>query len=161
MINELGKILPSAYNIVCCLRFAVLIIGVLIWTANVFYVFLCPITWIVRVIWICLIANTIYIWLFWKISKLEAQSGVATQFMVYLLLLVSSISPNIFTLCGGDYLLYDIFGEYILLEYDKIVLPIAFIMFVTVTYWLPVCIITNIREKYHRYLNIKKDFYNG
>lgn len=124
MINELGKILPGTNNIVCCLRLAVLIAGILIWIANLIYAFSCSINWIVRVIWICLIANTIYICFFWKISKLGVQSGVATQFVVYLLLLASSIPPNIYILCGGDYMLFDILGEYILLEYNRIVLPI-------------------------------------
>lgn len=60
-------------------------------------------------------------------------------------------------LCGGDYSLYEILGEYILFESEKVILPIATVIFVSITYWLPINSIRNIYSKYNHFKRIKEN----
>ena len=64
-------------------------------------------------------------------------------------------------LCGGDYSLYEILGGDIFVESERLILPIATIIFVSITYWLPINTIRDIFNKYNYYCRVKENLEYG
>lgn len=78
-------------------------------------------------------------------------------YVLYGILFLSSVATLIMLLCGGDYSLYEILGGYIFMESERLILPIATIIFVSITYWLPIISIRNILNKYNYYCRVKEN----
>ena len=82
---------------------------------------------------------------------------MTTYILAYILLIISSTPTLLMFLCGLDYSLFEILSWYILLDINKLMLPIATIVFLSVTYWLPVREIKKIQKKYEHYISIKNN----
>ncbi len=76
-------------------------------------------------------------------------------FIGYLLLIISSIPMLLMLLCGTDYLLFEIPYWYIFYESDMMLLPVSTLIFITITYWLPIIELTRVAKTYYKYKQIK------
>ena len=76
-------------------------------------------------------------------------------FIGYLLLIISSIPMLLMLLCGTDYLLFEILYWYIFYESDMMILPVSALIFITITYWLPIIELTRVAKTYYKYKQIK------
>ncbi len=86
---------------------------------------------------------------------IKAYHNKSVYIISYILLIMSSIPALLMLLCGLDYSLFDILSWYILLDMNKLMLPIATIVFLSVTYWLPVREIGKIQKTYKHCISIK------
>ncbi len=162
MSFNLINILPGAQLLIKCLRFALTIVALLLLVCSVGQYLNCPVTWIRIISIACMILNILYIILMFILTSRKYYSMELRDYnILYCILLLSSVAAIIMFLCGGDYSLYEILGEYILFESEKVILPIATVIFVSITYWLPINSIRNIYSKYNHFNRIKENIEYG
>lgn len=162
-IPRLSISLPG-YNIIKkCISIALIIISLMILTCSIIQLCICNVLWINILTIIGIFINLIYVWLIYAITQKNSikQIDNIDLLFLYVILITSSLPSLIMFLCGADYDLYNILGEYILLETDKLIFPISTLLFLTVTFWLSIKTILNLRHKHYVYTNIKKNILNG
>ena len=162
-ISRLSISLPG-YNIIKkCMSIALIIISLMILTCNIIQLCICNVLWINILTIIGIFINLIYVWLIYAITQKSSikQIDNIDLLILYVILITSSLPSLIMFLCGADYDLYNILGEYILLETDKLIFPISTLSFLTVTFWLSIKTILNLQHKHYVYTNIKNNILNG
>lgn len=162
MNKTLVYILPGAKALLSYLRFALTLVALMILACSIAQITVCHITWIKVISVVSIIVNLLYIITMKRLTSTSNYSkDKMDYYILYIMLLLSTMATLVMFLCGGDYSLYNILGIYILLESDKLILPMATIVFITVTYWLPITAIKNIHSKYHKFLSIKESINYG
>ena len=154
----------SGYNIIKkSMLIALLIVALMILACSAIQLYICNILWINILTIACMLINILYIVLVFGITqeKLNGRVKKLDLYILYAILIVSSLPVLIMFLCGADYNLYNILGEYILLQIDKLIFPIATLLFVTITYWVSIESIVCLHQKHQNYNNIKNNIYNG
>lgn len=103
--------------------------------------------------------NTCYIILMMYATRMsiKAHHTQSVYVLAYILLIMSTTPTLLMLLCGLDYSLFEILSWYILLDMNKLMLPISTIVFLSVTYWLPVREIGKIQKTYEYYISIKNN----
>lgn len=159
MDKELIKIIPGAEIVLRCLRLALTIVPfILLGTCWVIRQS-STIQWLSNVSVVCSGVCMIYIVLIvYMTSFTKRRIHPLIYLLAYVLLLLSSIPVLLMLLCGMDYLLYEVMGWYIFSDLDRLLLPVATFVFLSVIYWLPVFEFTKIQTKYYHYLRIKETY---
>lgn len=162
-IPSLSISIPGYDIIKKCMRIALLIVALMILVCSAIQLYICNISWITILTAVCMLVNISYIVLVFAITKKKSIGKVDSQdlYILYSVLVVSSLPALVMFLCGADYDLYNILGEYILLEMDKLIFPVATLLFVTITYWVSIKSIVGMQKKHHNYNNIKNNIFNG
>lgn len=162
-LPSLSISIPGYDIIKKCMRIALLIVALMIFACSGIQLFICNVLWIKILTGVCMLINIIYIALVFAVTRKKSIGEVDNQdlYILYSILFVSSLPALIMFLCGADYDLYDILGEYILLEVDKLIFPVATLLFVSITYWVSIKSIIGLQQKHQNYYNIKNNIYNG
>ncbi len=155
-------ILPNSELVVKSIRMAFIIVGVILALSSVLIFMSCTISWLRKIAVFSLAVNIIYLTLSFRITACNRRASISNAdcWLVYLSLILAALPTLLVLLCGADYLLYEILGFYILLDTDKLVLPIMSIAFLSITYWLPLKTIQDIQLKQDEFCKLKKTFYN-
>ena len=158
---SISNLIPGDEIVQRSMRYALIIIAIFVLLGSILQWFNYTSFWVKILSLICVIVNVFYLTLICfltrkKVSRRISMKGIS---LLYLFLTVSSIPSLLFLLCGGDYSLYEIYGEYILLEYDKLILPLAAFSFLSMSYWVCIMAIFNIQKKNNIYSKIKKKAY--
>lgn len=113
--------------------------------------------WLTYIAFVHMFVNMFYIILIIYATRLTIRMNqmIVTYILGYILLIMSSVPTLLMFLCGLDYSLFEILSWYILLDINKLVLPIATIVFLSVTYWLPVREIRKIQKTYEIFIGVK------
>ena len=162
-IPSLSVSIPGYDVIKKGMRIALLIVALMIFVCSVIQLYICNVLWITILTIVCMIVNILYIVIVHAITKKKSIGKVDDQdlYILYSFLVVSSLPALIMFLCGADYDLYNILGEYILLELDKLIFPVAILLFVTITYWVSIKSIVGLQKIHQSYNNIKYNIFNG
>lgn len=162
-LPSLSISIPGYDVIKKCMRIALLIVALMILVCSAIQLYICNVLWITILTIVCMLVNILYIVLVLAITKKKSIGKVDDQdlYILYSILVVSSLPSLIMFLCGADYDLYNILGEYILLEMDKLIFPVAILLFVTITYWVSIKSIIGLQQKHQNYNNIKYNIFNG
>lgn len=157
MDRELINIIPGARIVIVCLRTVLIIIAVFIMATNCVVKETCAIKWLESVSTVCIMINLIYILSLCYITSIKKNCTISIMmyFIGYLLLIISSIPMLLMLLCGTDYLLFEILYWYIFYESDMMILPVSTLIFITITYWLPIIELTRVAKTYYKYKQIK------
>ena len=143
MDNTLIGIIPGAKAIWRCLRLALLIVAMFSLGASWLLFHATSYRWLTYIAFASIFVNTCYI--------------ILMMYATYILLIMSTTPTLLMLLCGLDYSLFEILSWYILLDMNKLMLPISTIVFLSVTYWLPVREIGKIQKTYEHYISIKNN----
>lgn len=157
MDNSLINIIPGAKSIWRSLRLALLIVAIFSLGASWQLSHTTNYWWLKYTAIASMIINIFYIALIMYITRLSTRMN-QTQFiyvLAYFMLIISSTPALLMSLCGLDYSLLEILSWYILLDTNKLMLPIAAVIFLSVTYWLPVKEISKIQKRHKLYTRIK------
>lgn len=157
MDYSLINIIPGARSIWRSLRLALLIVAIFSLGASWQLSHTTNCCWLIYTATASILINIFYIALIMYITRLSFRMN-HTQFiyvLAYFMLITSSTPALLMLLCGLDYSLFDILSWYILQDINKLMLPIAAVVFLSVTYWLPVKEITKIQYRYKLYTSIK------
>lgn len=159
MDKTLIEIIPGAKAIWESSRVALLIVATFTLGACFVLSHATSYLWLKHIALASMLTNVIYIMLIMYATSLSAGKNYIwiTYALAYTLLLLSSTPALIMLLCGLDYPLFEILSWYILLDINKLMLPIATTIFLSVTYWLPVKEIAKIQKTYKHYINIKNN----
>lgn len=157
MDNSLIEIIPGAKAIWRCLRLALLIVAIFSLGASWQ---LCQTTnyrWLTYIASVSILINIVYIVLIMHTTQLSIRINQTLYIYVlaYFMLITSSTPSLLMLLCGLDYSLFEILSWYILQDINKLMLPIAAVVFLSVTYWLPVKEIIKIQNRHKLYTSIK------
>lgn len=157
MSKSISAIAPGANIVVNSLRIALLIVAVFILASNLLIVGTCQINWIKTASVAASFVDFLYLFVLAKITKTQDMKTytIYHRLLGYFLLLATSVPCVVVLLCGGDYVLYEILGIYILLDGEKMIFPSACVFFLTITYWMPMATIIKIQNRINRYLKIK------
>lgn len=160
MDKSVSKIIPGAYRVVNSLRIALFIIAIFILFGNILIESTCHVFWVKDLANIASLVNVLYIFALLKTTKIRSQNTNTHyhRFVAFTLLLVASIPCLVMLLCGGDYMLYEILGVYIMQDTEKMIFPLACIFFLVITYWMPITMIDKIQNKVDKYLKIKYSY---
>ena len=157
MSTDLINILPGTRTLLRCLRVALIIVALLILCCSVVQMYNCNLLWVKIISGMSMIFNVAYIIFMLYLTSTKYHSTTPKDYnILFGFLLISTSASLIMFLCGGDYSLYEILGSYILLETERIILPSATIIFISITYWLPINSINRIYNKYNQYNRIKE-----
>ena len=155
---HLINILPGARMLLGCLRFALVIVALLLLACSVVQLAFCQLRWVKVYSGISVFFDFSYLVLMLHLTSYKHFSeNKSVYYILYGILILSSVATLIMLLCGGDYSLYEILGGYIFMESERLILPIATIIFVSITYWLPINSIRNILNKYNYYCRVKEN----
>ena len=157
MDKTLIGIIPGAKAVWRCLRLALLIVAMFSLGASWLLSHTASYLWLTYIAFVSIFINTCYILLITYATRMpiKAYHNKSVYIISYILLIMSSIPALLMLLCGLDYSLFDILSWYILLDMNKLMLPIATIVFLSVTYWLPVRGIGKIQKTYKHCISIK------
>ena len=157
MDNTLMGIIPGARAIWRCLRLALMIVAMFSLGASWLLINAKSYLWLTYIAFASIFVNTCYIILMMYATRMsiKAHHIKSLYVMAYILLIMSTTPTLLMLLCGLDYSLFEILSWYILLDINKLMLPIATIVFLSVTYWLPVREIGKIQKKYKHYISVK------
>ena len=160
-INKIN-ILPGTRMLLGCLRFSLVIVALLLLTCSVVQLTFCQLRWVIVLSGISVFFDFSYLTLMLYLTSYNHFSeNKSVYYVLYGILLFSSVATLIMLLCGCDYSLYEILGFYIFLESERLILPIATIVFVSITYWLPINSIRNILNKYNYFCRVKEKIEYG
>ena len=114
---SISNLIPGDEIVQRSMRYALIIIAIFVLLGSILQWFNYTSFWVKILSLICVIVNVFYLTLICfltrkKVSRRISMKGIS---LLYLFLTVSSIPSLLFLLCGGDYSLYEIYGEYILL----------------------------------------------
>ncbi len=159
MDYALIRIIPGAKAIWRSLRLALFIVAMFSLGGSWLLSYAASYHWLTYTAFVSMFVNMFYIILIMYATRLTIRMNqmVTTYILAYILLIISSIPTLLMFLCGLDYSLFEILSWYILLDINKLMLPIATIVFLSVTYWLPVREIKNIQKTYEHYISIKNN----
>ena len=153
------RIIPGAKAIWRSLRLALFIIAMFSLGGSWLLSCATSYLWLTYIAFVSMFVNMFYIILIMYATRLTIRMNqmMTTYILAYILLIISSTPTLLMFLCGLDYSLFEILSWYILLDINKLMLPIATIVFLSVTYWLPVREIKKIQKKYEHYISIKNN----
>lgn len=141
------RIIPGAKAIWRSLRLALFIVAMFSLGGSWLLSYAANYHWLTYIAFVSMFVNMFYIILIMYATRLTIRMNqmMTTYILAYILLIISSTPTLLMFLCGLDYSLFEILSWYILLDINKLMLPIATIVFLSVTYWLPVreCIALN------------------
>lgn len=159
MDNTLIGIIPGAKAIWRCLRLALLIVAMFSLCASWLLFHATSYRWLTYIAFASIFVNTCYIILMMYATRMsiKAHHTQSVYVLAYILLIMSTTPTLLMLLCGLDYSLFEILSWYILLDMNKLMLPISTIVFLSVTYWLPVREIGKIQKTYEHYISIKNN----
>ena len=157
MDKTLIRIIPGAKAIRGCLRLALLIVAIFSLGASCLLSHTASYLWLTYIAFASIFINVCYIILIMYATRMSAKvhHGKREYMLAYILLIISSTPALLMLLCGLDYSLFEILSWNILSDMNKLMLPIAAIVFLSVTYWLPVREIGKIQKTYEHFINIK------
>lgn len=162
MNTSLINILPGVRMLLGCLRFALVIVALLLLACSVVQLAYCQLRWVKVFSGISVLFDFSYlVLLLYLTSYKHSSENKSAYYVLYVILLFSSVATLIMLLCGGDYSLYEILGGDIFVESERLILPIATIIFVSITYWLPINTIRDIFNKYNYYCRVKENIEYG
>lgn len=143
------RIIPGAKAIWRSLRLALFIVAIFSLGGSWLLSYAASYHWLTYIAFVSMFANMFYIILIMYATRLTIRMNqmMTTYILAYILLIISSTPTLLMFLCGLDYSLFEILSWYILLDINKLMLPIATIVFLSVTYWLPVREIKKISKK--------------
>lgn len=153
------RIIPGAKAIWRSLRLALFIVAMFSLGGSWLLSYAASYHWLTYIAFVSMFVNMFYIILIMYATRLTIRMNqmMTTYILAYILLIISSTPTLLMFLCGLDYSLFEILSWYILLDINKLMLPIATIVFLSVTYWLPVREIKKIKKKYEHYISIKNN----
>lgn len=153
------RIIPGAKAIWRSLRLALFIVAMFSLGGSWLLSYAASYHWLTYIAFVSMFVNMFYIILIMYVTRLTIRMNqmMTTYILAYILLIISSTPTLLMFLCGLDYSLFEILSWYILLDINKLMLPIATIVFLSVTYWLPVREINKIQKKYEHYISIKNN----
>lgn len=153
------RIIPGAKAIWRSLRLALFIVAMFSLGGSWLLSYAASYHWLTYIAFVSMFVNMFYIILIMYATRLTIRMNqmMTTYILAYILLIISSTPTLLMFLCGLDYSLFEILSWYILLDINKLMLPIATIVFLSVTYWLPVREIKKIQKKYEHYTSIKNN----
>lgn len=153
------RIIPGAKAIWRSLRLALFIVAMFSLGGSWLLSYAANYHWLTYIAFVSMFVNMFYIILIMYATRLTIRMNqmMTTYILAYILLIISSTPTLLMFLCGLDYSLFEILSWYILLDINKLMLPIATIVFLSVTYWLPVREIKKIQKKYEYYISIKNN----
>ena len=151
------RIIPGAKAIWRSLRLALFIVAMFSLGGSWLLSYAANYHWLTYIAFVSMFVNMFYIILIMYATRLTIRMNqmMTTYILAYILLIISSTPTLLMFLCGLDYSLFEILSWYILLDINKLMLPIATIVFLSVTYWLPVRDIKKIQKKYEHNKSIK------
>ena len=162
MNTSLINILPGVRMLLGCLRFALVIVALLLLACSVVQLAYCQLRWVKVFSGISVLFDFSYlVLLLYLTSYKHSSENKSAYYVLYVILLFSSVATLIMLLCGGDYSLYEILGGDIFVESERLILPIATIILVSITYWLPINTIRDIFNKYNYYCRVKENIEYG
>ena len=143
------RIIPGAKAIWRSLRLALFIVAMFSLGGSWLLSYAASYHWLTYIAFVSMFVNMFYIILIMYATRLTIRMNqmMTTYILAYILLIISSTPTLLMFLCGLDYSLFEILSWYILLDINKLMLPIATIVFLSVTYWLPVREIKKIQKK--------------
>lgn len=152
-------IIPGAKAIWRCLRLALFIVAMFSLGGSWLLSYAASYHWLTYIAFVSMFVNMFYIILIMYATRLTVRMNKmrVTYILAYILLIIASTPTFLMFLCGLDYSLFEILSWYILLDINKLMLPIATIVFFSVTYWLPVREIKKIQKTYEHYISIKNN----
>lgn len=152
-------IIPGAKAIWRSLRLALLIVAMFSLGGSWLLSCATSYPWLTYIAFVGVFINIFYIILIMYATRLTIKMHQmrVTYILAYILLIMSSTPTLLMFLCGLDYSLFEILSWYILSDINKLMLPIAAIVFLSITYWLPVREIRKIQQQYKHYLSIKNN----
>lgn len=152
-------IIPGAKAIWKSLRLALFIVAMFSLGGSWLLSYAASYPWLTYIAFVSMFVNMFYIILIMYATRLTIRMSQmkVTYILAYILLIMSSAPTLLMFLCGLDYSLFEILSWYILLDINKLMLPIATIVFFSVTYWLPVREIKKIQKTYEHYISIKNN----
>ena len=153
------RIIPGAKAIWRSLRLALFIVAMFSLGGSWLLSYAASYHWLTYIAFVSMFVNMFYIILIMYATRLTIRMNqmMTTYILAYILLIISSTPTLLMFLCGLDYSLFEILSWYILLDINKLMLPIATIVFLSVTYWLPVREIRKIQKTYEHYISIKNN----
>ena len=153
------RIIPGAKAIWRSLRLALFIVAMFSLGGSWLLSYAANYHWLTYIAFVSMFVNMFYIILIMYATRLTIRMNqmMTTYILAYILLIISSTPTLLMFLCGLDYSLFEILSWYILLDINKLMLPIATIVFLSVTYWLPVREIRKIQKTYEHYISIKNN----
>lgn len=153
------RIIPGAKAIWRSLRLALFIVAMFSLGGSWLLSYAANYHWLTYIAFVSMFVNMFYIILIMYATRLTIRMNqmMTTYILAYILLIISSTPTLLMFLCGLDYSLFEILSWYILLDINKLMLPIATIVFLSVTYWLPVREIKKIQKEYEHYISIKNN----
>lgn len=159
MDNKLIGIIPGAKTVWRSSRIALLIVAIFSLGASWLLSYEKKYLWLTHIASVSMLVNIFYITLIMYATRLPVRIKQTRIIYVlaYILLIMSSTPALLILLCGLDYSLFEMLSWYILLEINKLALPIATIVFLSVTYWLSVKEIVKIQKIYQHYISIKNN----
>lgn len=142
------RIIPGAKAIWRSLRLALFIVAMFSLGGSWLLSYAASYHWLTYIAFVSMFVNMFYIILIMYATRLTIRMNqmMTTYILAYILLIISSTPTLLMFLCGLDYSLFEILSWYILLDINKLMLPIATIVFLSVTYWLPVREIKKIQK---------------
>lgn len=161
MPKNIYEIIPGTRNVIRCLSIALVIVAMFFLLGNILILKNVSKGWMLYLTYFSFIINIIYIYVLHKCIKIDLHGKNMShhyRITAFVLLLVACIPCLTLLLCGGDYILYEILGWYIFLDTDKIIFPIATILFVTITYWLPIMSLERIHKQVNNIITIKNNY---
>ena len=152
-------IIPGAKAIWRSLRLALFIVAMFSLGGSWLLCCAASYPWLTYIAFVSMFVNMFYIILIIYATRLTIRMNqlIVTYIWAYILLIMSSAPTLLMFLCGLDYSLFEILSWYILLDINKLVLPIATIVFLSATYWLPVREIRKIQKTYEIFIGIKNN----
>ena len=152
-------IIPGAKAIWRSLRLALFIIAMFSLGGSWLLSCAASYLWLTYIAFVSMFINMSYVILIIHTTRLTIRTRQmrVKYILAYILLIMSSAPTLLMFLCGLDYSLFEILSWYILLDINKLMLPIATIVFLSVTYWLPVREIRKIQKTYEHYISIKNN----
>lgn len=157
MGDSLIGIIPGAKTTWRSLRLALLIVALFPLGASWLLSHTSNYLWLTCLAFASMLINILYVALIMYITRLSiklCQSRVL-YVLAYIMLTISSIPALLMLLCSLDYSLFELLRWYIVLDINKLILPIAAFIFWGVTYWLPVKEIIEIQNRLKHYISIK------
>ena len=129
------RIIPGAKAIWRSLRLALFIVAMFSLGGSWLLSYAASYHWLTYIAFVSMFVNMFYIILIMYATRLTIRMNqmMTTYILAYILLIISSTPTLLMFLCGLDYSLFEILSWYILLDTNKLMLPIATIVFLRVT----------------------------
>lgn len=158
----LMAIIPGGRTVIVGLRVALLAIALLVLCGSLYTMYTLLLSHSLKSLMVilslsCIVINIIYICVLSCITPWHSKLSTHIIYYIaaYVLLMMASLPCLAWLLCGGDFSLYKILGPYILLDMNKVTFPIATLVFLTISFWLPTMVIKSYLTKYCKYRRMK------